>query len=366
MPKSTYITPAVRRIALCIVLVVASVLTATPAEAFIRSLWRYSHGTYIDKFVSFVYSDIDLVDAPDEVVCDGNPYMASYILISKEQQTLSLIDISGRTIFSFPATVGSRYGNKQRSGDYRTPEGEFLVYEIQDASSWGNDANDGNGYILHSYGNWFIRLYAPPHYGIGIHATLRHHNLGTRASEGCICIATEDLDKLQPFVREGMRVVVETSIRDMAADGRCFVHYRRYCDEYCIFEPMRYCGEIECDVVQERVVHTVKRGDTHLSLAVKYGTSRKAIEALNPGTNLKSLVPGEKIVVRGSFSVLLDGVLRWGENKENTGPEYYIATPIDTFGRIAVMHGTHASVIQRLNPDITPETLEPGMSVRVR
>jgi hypothetical protein len=64
--------------------------------------------------------------------------------------------------------------------------------------------------------------------------------------------------------------------------------------------------------------------------------------------------------------VLLDGVLRWGENKENTGPEYYIATAIDTFGRIAVMHGTHASVIQRLNPDITPETLEPGMSVRVR
>ncbi|MBR4951995.1 MAG: LysM peptidoglycan-binding domain-containing protein [Alistipes sp.] len=366
MPKSTYITPAVRRIALCIVLVVASVLSASPAEAFVRSLWRYGHGTYIDKFVSFVYSDIDIVDAPDDVVCDGIPYLADYILISKERQTLSVVDIYGRTICCYAATVGSRYGNKLRPGDYRTPEGEFLVCEIADASLWGNDANDGNGYIQHSYGNWFIRLLAPPHYGIGIHATLRRHNLGTRASEGCICLATEDLDQLQPLVREGMRVVVETSIRDMANDGRCYVHYKRYGTEYCIFDPTKYCGEFECDVVQDRVVHTVKRGDTLLSLAIKYSTSRKAIEALNYGVDLKHLAVGQKIVVRGSFSVVLDGVLRWGEEPENSGPEYYVATQIDTFGRIAVMHATHATKIQELNPDITPETLEPGMQVRVR
>ena len=69
MPKSIYITPAVRRIALCIVLVVASVLTATPAEAFIRSLWRYSHGTYIDKFVSFGVNvfDVDASLEPMEI-----------------------------------------------------------------------------------------------------------------------------------------------------------------------------------------------------------------------------------------------------------------------------------------------------------
>ena len=365
MSQPQNIAHMARRIASCL-LIAALALTASTAHATLRNLWRYGHQTYVNKFVSFVYSDLDIVDSPDEEICDGNPFMADYILVSKERQTLSVIDIFGRTICCFPATVGINYGDKVYPGDLRTPEGELFVHEILDASLWGNDTNDGNGYVQGSYGNWFIRLYAPPHYGIGIHATLRRHNLGTRASEGCICLASEDLDKLQPLVREYMKVIVEPSIRDMAADGRCFILYKRYDSEYCMFEPMRYSGELQCDVVQDRVVHTVERGDTHLSLAVKYGTSRKAIEALNYAVDLKHLTPGQKIVVRGSFSVLLDGVLRWGENKENTGPEYYIATPIDTFGRIAVMHGTHATVIQRLNPDITPETLEPGMSIRVR
>lgn len=150
----------------------------------------------------------------------GNPAKASYIVISKESMTLKLYDADGKIIYDFPVAVGKNYGNKRCVGDKKTPEGEFSVQQIQNASSWTHDFKDGKGIIKGAYGNWFIRLLTPPHRGIGIHGTHDPSSIGTRASEGCIRLHNENLNKLEPLVKVGMRVIIEPSQQDLAADGK--------------------------------------------------------------------------------------------------------------------------------------------------
>ena len=152
-------------------------------------------------------------------VGNGDPTKADHIVISKETMTLRLYDVNGKVIYNFPIAAGKNYGNKQRPGDMKTPEGEFYIEQIQSASHWGHDFNDGKGYIPNCYGNWFMRLKTPPHRGIGIHGTHAPESIGTRATEGCIRLKNSDLDSLHRMVRVGMPVRIETSVLDQRADG---------------------------------------------------------------------------------------------------------------------------------------------------
>ena len=153
------------------------------------------------------------------VVADGDESKAAYIIISKQDFTLSLYDSDDRLVCRFPVAVGKNYGNKQRSGDMKTPEGDFSIQQIQPASDWGHDFGDGKGWIPNCYGNWFIRLKTPPHRGIGIHGTHAPESIGTRATEGCIRLRNADLDSLKPLVRVGMPVAILPSDADREADA---------------------------------------------------------------------------------------------------------------------------------------------------
>ena len=155
----------------------------------------------------------------EEVVADGDEAKAAYIIISKQDFTLSLYDSDDKLVCRFPVAVGKHYGNKRRSGDMKTPEGDFSIQQIQPASDWGHDFGDGKGWIPNCYGNWFIRLKTPPHRGIGIHGTHAPESIGTRATEGCIRLRNADLDSLKPLVRVGMPVAILPSDADREADA---------------------------------------------------------------------------------------------------------------------------------------------------
>lgn len=114
----------------------------------------------------------------------------------------------------WPVALGKNPGQKQVSGDMKTPEGTFPVDEIIDASSWSHDFHDGKGVIQHAYGPWFISLDTRSlskgkWEGIGIHGTHDPASIGTRASEGCIRMNNEDLQKLKPCVKVGTKVTIE-------------------------------------------------------------------------------------------------------------------------------------------------------------
>ncbi len=142
----------------------------------------------------------------------------AFILISKQDMTLTLCDFRSQVLFECEFACGLRYGNKRVPGDMKTPEGCFSVSEIVDAMLWTHDFGDGKGEIEGAYGPYFIRLATPPHTGIGIHGTHDPASIGSRASEGCIRLNNSDLSKLIDYVYLGMPVIVVSSYRDYDAD----------------------------------------------------------------------------------------------------------------------------------------------------
>lgn len=139
---------------------------------------------------------------------------AKIILVSKQEMKLRVVDYKGNELFVADIACGRNYGNKQKWGDMKTPEGVFSVSDIQDASSWTHDFGDGKGKIEGAYGPWFIRLSVPGHKGIGIHGTHDPFSIGTRVTEGCIRLKNEDLEELVPMVEVPMVVVITPSVED--------------------------------------------------------------------------------------------------------------------------------------------------------
>ncbi len=143
---------------------------------------------------------------------------AALIIIDKQNLNLKVIGLDGETKATFGISCGKNMGNKQEKGDNRTPEGIFRIQDIQDSSGWKHDFGDGNGEITGAYGPWFIRLCTDPHKGIGIHGTHAPNSIGTRATEGCIRLKNEDVEKLKQMVYCGLNVVILPSEEDIEAN----------------------------------------------------------------------------------------------------------------------------------------------------
>jgi len=139
---------------------------------------------------------------------------AAFMIISKETMTLSVYDYQGSILNIFSIACGKNVGDKEKSGDLKTPEGIFPIVDIQDASKWTHDFGDGNGEIDGAYGSHFIRL-STNFKGIGIHGTHDNTSLGKRVTEGCIRLKNEDLLELVEYVSIGMPVVIIPSKKDI-------------------------------------------------------------------------------------------------------------------------------------------------------
>lgn len=139
---------------------------------------------------------------------------AKLLLISKQEMKLRLIDYKGKELFTAHIACGSNYGNKQKSGDMKTPEGVFSICDIQNSQKWTHNFHDGKGEIKGAYGPFFIRLATPGHKGIGIHGTHDSLSIGTRATEGCIRLKNKDLERLVPMLNVPMTVVITPSAQD--------------------------------------------------------------------------------------------------------------------------------------------------------
>lgn len=130
-----------------------------------------------------------------------------HIVVDKPNLKLYVVENSD-TIFRSNISAGMYLGNKQRKGDHKTPEGTFSISMIQNSSSWKHDFHDGNGAVKGAYGPWFFRLKTPKWTNIGIHGTCFPESIGKRASEGCIRLNNDDLEKLRPLVKVGMKVII--------------------------------------------------------------------------------------------------------------------------------------------------------------
>lgn len=145
---------------------------------------------------------------------------ASFILISKQEMKLNLIDYKGNVLFQAPIAIGKNPGNKKKQGDMRTPEGVFQVEDIQKSAMWKHDFGDGKGEIEGAYGPYFIRLKVPGHKGIGIHGTHLPQSIGSLATEGCIRLRNEDLEHLVSLIYPPMTVIITPSVMDECQNSK--------------------------------------------------------------------------------------------------------------------------------------------------
>ena len=339
-------------------------------------------------------------DIKGEVALNGDPNKADRIVISKESMTLNLFDSDGALIFSFPVAVGKNYGNKQQVGDMKTPEGDFTIQQIQDASAWKHNFGDGKGEIAGAYGNWFIRLKTPGHTGIGIHGTHAPESIGTRATEGCIRLNNADLDKLKPLVRVGMKVTIESSVKDMEADGRSEengLNKATLAEEDAasdnlfkdIADNKKEIGSIDVEKIAEvddnAVDHVIVEGDNFSTLAKKYETTPDRIQKLNPDVDPKKIQIGQKIRVKGNKPLVKEekkAEVKAEEKAEEKKVEekkaeetstsndeavYHTVVAGETMGHIAYKYeGATQKSIEALNPDIDPTKLQIGQKIRVK
>ena len=145
---------------------------------------------------------------------------AAYLVVSKSAMRLSVVDRCGHVVTAWPIACGANYGNKQREGDKKTPEGIFEVQEvliIPQPEAWMASPSDEKGSV---YGPYFIRLHTPPHTGIGIHGTNQPESVGSRATLGCVRLRNRDLEALMPYIRLHLPVYIAPSEQDTAADRR--------------------------------------------------------------------------------------------------------------------------------------------------
>lgn len=141
---------------------------------------------------------------------------AHFVLVSKQEMSLSIYNYKGEEIYKFPMACGLNYGDKKEQGDMKTPEGVFRISEIQESGNWAHDFHDGNGKIIGAFGPYFIRLNVPGYGGIGIHGTHNPDSIEKRVTEGCIRLRNEDLLKVVPMIHHGTVVIITASVKDIA------------------------------------------------------------------------------------------------------------------------------------------------------
>lgn len=136
-------------------------------------------------------------------------FAQKHIVVSKKTFQLNVINEKNDTLFTCPVACGINFGNKTEIGDRKTPEGEFEITMMYDATSWKHDFGDGKGMRLGAYGPLFFRLNVPGFNDIGIHGTIFPESIGTRSSEGCVRLRNEDIKALYPHCCKGMKVIIE-------------------------------------------------------------------------------------------------------------------------------------------------------------
>lgn len=330
-----------------------------------------------------------IVAEDNEEVC-GDVADAHHIVISKEHLTLKLYDKDNHLICRFPVSLGRHYGDKQELGDFKTPEGEFRVVQIQRASHWMY--NSGKENIKGYYGNWFIRL-DTKYSGIGIHGTHEPEHIGERSTEGSIRLNNYHLDSLRAMIDVGIGVRIESSRLDREADGKPLI--AEVAAETPIMndsatpvieerndtpEPVEEVATEEkvakaqapapaqsnTDEDEDVVWYTIAEGDLVGRVAARYGMSLAEIKRLNPDINVDRVAIGQKIRVKGKPVAESKTKVVQTAQESNSEEVWHTVADGDLVGRIASKYGTTVRRIQELNPNLNPDRIRIGQRIRVK
>lgn len=143
----------------------------------------------------------------------------NWLYLSKPELRLYVVTPDDSVLYTCRIACGAVKGHKQAEGDFRTPEGRFYISGIYNSTDWLHKTRDGR-MVKGCYGPHFFSVNTRPWTGIGIHGTNQPGSIGTRASEGCIRVHSDNVVVLRKYVFERMRVVVSAEDAETPAFKR--------------------------------------------------------------------------------------------------------------------------------------------------
>ena len=144
----------------------------------------------------------DELDSPCSAA-PGRMRIMKHIVVDKPHTRLYVINMFGDTLSRYRVCASKERGQKTGKDDWRTPEGTFKVYGIYNSTDWTyKDTQDK------CYGPFFIALWTPPFYGIGIHGTNAPYSVPDRRSHGCMRMHNEDIVRVKQMVDKDTRITV--------------------------------------------------------------------------------------------------------------------------------------------------------------
>lgn len=307
----------------------------------------------------------------DQEAIDSNATEADHIVISKKSLTLKVYDKHNRLIRKYPVAAGRVPGKKQTNGDLKTPEGEFRIGVIQDASEWTTVDKSGKS-IKGARGPWFMHLDGGDIRGMGICGTLDPSVVGTRSSEGNIILRNEDLMDLKEIITSNMPVTILPADADLQADGIVIEKSEEEATtEATTTEPKKEDKKKSTSGVTDEngdVWHTIAKGEVLSKIADNYNTTVKKIQALNPGLKADKIREGQRIKVYGSGEATTTAVTKKTEKKKETpaGEVWHTIAKGELVSKIAANYGTSTRKIAELNPDINIDRVREGQKIRVK
>lgn len=144
----------------------------------------------------------DVIDSPVSSV-PGRMSLPRHVTVDKPRMRLYVCNALGDTLARYPVCASRNRGQKRSEDDCRTPEGTFKVVGIYNSTDWTYKDTDDK-----CYGPFFISLFTPRFWGIGIHGTNAPYSVPGRRSHGCMRMHNESIVKVKALVNKDTRVTV--------------------------------------------------------------------------------------------------------------------------------------------------------------
>lgn len=133
----------------------------------------------------------------------GRMSIPKNIVVDKPHTRLYILNVFGDTLAHYPVCASLKRGQKRAADDWRTPEGRFKIVGVYNSTDWTyKDTQDK------CYGPFFISLYTPRFWGIGIHGTNSPYSVPGRRSHGCMRMHNESIVKVKALVNKDTRVTI--------------------------------------------------------------------------------------------------------------------------------------------------------------
>ncbi len=140
------------------------------------------------------------------------------LVVDKSLQTLFVYktDMNGNLSLYryYPSTTGQNFGEKNASGDKKTPRGIYFFKRFQNRYQLGNNPTYGEGAFVTDYPNLVDRILKKDGYGIWLHGSdIENRAMKPFQTQGCVVVENKKIKELKNYIKlKQTPIVIEDKV----------------------------------------------------------------------------------------------------------------------------------------------------------